>query len=122
MKLGEPDLALIVLDPLMSRLGAKLDTHRDGDVRQALEPLVSFADDTGVSILGLIHLNKSQGVDPLTAVMGSRAFVAVARSVLVVMKDPDEEDAYVMAHAKSNLGRRAPTRATSSRGTSLAPS
>ena len=39
--------ALILLDPLMSRLDAKLDTHKDAEVRLALEPLVSIADRSG---------------------------------------------------------------------------
>ena len=30
----------------------KLDTYKDHEVRRALEPLASLADDTGVSILG----------------------------------------------------------------------
>ena len=101
------DIVLVILDPLMSRLNSRLDSHRDADVRQGLEPLVSFADDTGVAVLGLIHLNKSQGVDPLTAVMGSRAFVAVARSVLVALANSEDEGSYVLAHGKSNLGARA---------------
>jgi hypothetical protein len=39
----EVDAALILLDPLMSRLDAKLDTHKDAEVRLALEPLVRTA-------------------------------------------------------------------------------
>ena len=97
------DIAFIILDPLMSRLGT-LDTHKDGEVRQALEPLVGFADSTGAALLGLIHFNKSTGVDPMTAMMGSRAFGAVARSVLMCMRDG--EDSYVFGHAKNNLGRK----------------
>ena len=41
----EADAALLLLDPLMSRLG-DLDTHRDSEVRQALEPLAALADRT----------------------------------------------------------------------------
>ena len=78
----EVGAALILLDPLMSRLDAKLDTHKDAEVRLALEPLVSIANSTGAAILGLIHLNKSLSTDPLTMLMGSRAFAAVARAVL----------------------------------------
>ncbi len=101
------EAALLILDPLMSRLDGVLDTHRDGDVRRALEPLVSVADNTNMSILGLIHHNKSGGVDPLNLVMASKAFTAVARSVHTVIKDPDDETGLrrFFGTPKNNLGR-----------------
>ncbi len=101
---GQVDAALILLDPLMSRLDAALDTHKDSEVRQALEPLVSVADRTGAAILGLIHVSKAHSTDPLTVLMGSRAFAAVARAVLFVLTDPDEESVRLLGQPKNNLG------------------
>jgi hypothetical protein len=101
----EVGAALILLDPLMSRLDAKLDTHKDAEVRQALEPLVRIADTTNTAILGLIHLNKSLSTDPLTMLMGSRAFAAVARAVLFAMVDPEDETKRILGQPKNNLGR-----------------
>jgi G:T/U-mismatch repair DNA glycosylase len=89
----------------MSRLDAKLDTHKDAEVRLALEPLVRLADVTGAAILGLIHVNKSMSTDPLTTLMASRAFAAVARAVLFAMKDPDDETLRLLGQPKNNLGR-----------------
>lgn len=100
----EVGAALILLDPLMSRLDASLDTHKDSQVRLALEPLVNLADRTHASVLGLIHVNKSAGADPLTLLMGSRAFAAVARAVLFVMLDPDDEAIRLVGQPKNNLG------------------
>lgn len=97
--------AIIVLDPMMSRLDVALDTHKDGEVRRALEPLVTLADRTGTTVLGIIHVNKSGTSDPLTSIMGSRAFAAVARSVLFVMTDPDDEQTRLLGTPKNNLGR-----------------
>lgn len=102
---AEHDAALILLDPLMSRLAAGLDSHKDAEVRLALEPLVALADRTGASILGLIHVNKGGATDPLSTLMGSRAFAAVARAVLFVMVDPDDESQRLFGQAKNNLGR-----------------
>ena len=101
----ERDVALILLDPLLSRLDAALDTHKDAEVRQALEPLVRLASATDAVVLGLIHVNKSTTSDPLTMLMGSRAFAAVARSVLFVMADPDDENRRLLGTPKNNLGR-----------------
>jgi hypothetical protein len=101
----ESGAALILLDPLMSRLDESLDTHKDGEVRRGLEPLVAIADRTGSAILGLIHVNKSGSTDPLTSLMASRAFAAVARAVLFVMRDPDDEAKRLLGTPKNNLGR-----------------
>src|SRR5450759_5318174 len=51
----EVDAALMLLDPLVSRLG-DLDTHKDAEVRQALEPLVAIADRVNMAILGICLL------------------------------------------------------------------
>jgi hypothetical protein len=96
---------LFVADPIISRLDAGLDSHKDGEVRQALEPLVAMLGRTGCSGLGLIHVNKSASADPLTTLMASRAFAAVARAVLFVMTDPDDETARLLGQPKNNLGR-----------------
>lgn len=101
------DVALLVLDPLTSRLSHGLDTHKDSETRQALEPLVKFASESSVAIIGIMHFNKSGSTDPLSLVMASKAFTAVARSVSVVIKDPDDETerARLFNTVKNNLGR-----------------
>ena len=101
----EHAVALVILDPLLSRLHASLDTHKDSEVRQALEPLAALAIRTEASVVGLIHVNKSAHTDPLTTLMGSRAFVAVARAVLFVVTDPEDEEMRLLGQAKNNLGR-----------------
>ena len=55
----EVNAVLILLDPLLSRLDAALDTHKDAEVRLALEPLVRLATAADIAIMGLIHVNKS---------------------------------------------------------------
>jgi hypothetical protein len=82
-----------------------LDSHKDADVRRALEPLVSFADRAHIALLGIIHVNKGLSTDPLTMLMASRAFAAVARSVLFVAQDPDNKTVRVLGEPKNNLGR-----------------
>ena len=102
------DVALIVLDPLTSRLSAKIDTHKDAEVRRALEPMARLAEDTDAAVLGLIHQNKSTAnTDPNNLIMGSRAFSAVARYTLMVCEDPDREEddpSFVLGQAKNSVG------------------
>jgi RecA-family ATPase len=69
---AESGAALILLDPLMSRLDGRLDTHKDSEVRRALEPLTGFAKRAHVAVLGLIHVSKSSSTDPLTTILASR--------------------------------------------------
>jgi hypothetical protein len=98
------DVALMILDPLLSRLATKLNTHVDAEVRQACEPLVKLAEVTGVSVIGIIHVNKTATTDPLTSIMGSRAFAAVARFVLFVVEDPTDESYRLFGLVKNNFG------------------
>jgi hypothetical protein len=101
----ENDVALVLLDPLMSRLDRTLDTHKDAEVRQALEPVTAIADRTGAAFIGLIHCNKGRGTDALDRIMGSKAFTAVARSVNFMILDPDDASMRLLGTPKNNLGR-----------------
>lgn len=98
------DVKLVILDPLMSRVSGSLDTHKDQEVRQALEPLTAMAKESECAFLGLIHTNKSNNTDPLKAIMASAAFGAVARTVLFAIKDPMDENVSNLGIVKSNLG------------------
>lgn len=100
----DTNTGLILLDPLVSRLG-DLDTHKDSETRKALEPLVKMADDSRAAVLGLIHANKSGSTDPLTTIMGSKAFTAVARAVIYIAEDAENRDIKVVGQPKNNLGR-----------------
>lgn len=101
----ELNCSLILLDPLMSRVDKGFDTHKDSEVRKALEPLVKMADIAHAAVIGLIHVNKGGGSDALNSIMASAAFTAVARAVIYVVKDPENEDIRIMANAKNNLGK-----------------
>ena len=97
--------ALLVLDPLLSRLTEKLDSHKDAEVRRGMEPLKSVLERTGCAALGLMHFNKSTASsNPLDRLMASRAWSAISRSTLAVVPHPEDEALRVLAHAKSNVG------------------
>ncbi len=101
------DALLVILDPLLSRLDSALDSYKDADVRRALEPLTASAARMKAVWLGLIHVNKNAGTDPLNSVMASRAFGAVARAILYAMRSPDfdQDRTYLLGEPKNNLGR-----------------
>lgn len=99
-------VVMLAADPLLSLISSHIDSHRDRELRTALEPLAALADQTGCSVAGLAHFSKSDSKDALTLITGSRAFSAVARAVLAVARDPSSGDGTcVLSQAKNNLGR-----------------
>ena len=98
---------LIIIDPLAAYLGGKLNSWRDSEVRAILTPLTEFATRTGIAIIGIMHLRKSEA-DAMLRVSGSIAFVAAARAVWGFGIDPDDEDQRVMVAVKCNLAQLEP--------------
>ena len=98
-------VSLLVVDPVVHAVAA--DTHKNGEVRRALQPLVDLAACLNAAVLGISHFSKAgQGQDPTQRVVGSVAFAAVARVVWVAAKVKGEEgqDRRILARSKSNLG------------------
>lgn len=104
----ETGAVLLVVDPLVSVLNGKLDSHKDHSVRQALDPLFRVARDTDTTILGLMHLGKSKQGDFTDRVLGSTGFTAAARSVLALIVDPDdpEERRLCLGLSKTNYASK----------------
>jgi|GEM_PF-2043471 len=100
----EGDVALVVLDPLLSILDSRVDDYRAKEVRAALEPLIAIADEARVTMLGLAHFTKASGSDPLMLISGSGAFGQLIRAGVGFAKD-EESDGYVLSTIKNNLGR-----------------
>lgn len=99
------DVRLLVVDPVVSAVTG--DSHKNTEVRRALQPLVDLAAGCGCAVLGITHFSKGgQGADPAQRVVGSVAFSAVARVVLVAakVKSEDGEDKRILARSKSNIG------------------
>ena len=75
------DVALLIVDPIVSAVAA--DSHKNGEVRRGLQPLVDLAVANNSALLGITHYTKNTaGKDPLDRVTGSLAFGAQARVVL----------------------------------------
>ena len=101
--LSKLQACLIVLDPISAYL-AGIDSHKNTDVRAALAPLAKLAEEHGVAVLAVTHLNKGNGSgEALMRFTGSLAFVAAARAAFLVTKDGD--DRRLMLPAKNNLAR-----------------
>ena len=104
--LWESDARLVIIDPLMAHLDADINSYRDQDVRRALAPLATLADKLDVAVIVVRHLTKMPGGNPLYRGGGSIGIIGAARLGMLLAKDPEDEDALVLANTKSNLGRR----------------
>jgi AAA domain len=100
--IGEYDVGLAVVDPLMAYLGADVDSYRDQDVRRALAPLARAAEQTGCAVVLVRHLRKGGG-SALYRGGGSIGIIGAARFGYAVGRDPDDSARRVIAATKSNL-------------------
>jgi len=94
-------LSLFLIDPVVSAVSG--DMNMANNVRRGLQPLVDFAMQNDAAILGITHFSKgSKGASPQERVIGSQAFSAVARIVLVAATQEDGQSR-VLCKAKANI-------------------
>ena len=107
---GMPDCRLIIFDPLPDYISA--DENSSAEVRAVLMPLARLAQEFEVAVVAVLHQNKKNDLSAVQRIGGSGAFAQVARVVLSVGNDPDDEATEGMAKrrvmlvAKNNYGER----------------
>ena len=98
--------ALLIIDPIGSYLGGKVDGHRDNEVRSVLAPLGKLAEKYGVAAVVVAHRPKANGTRADDLVIGSRAFTALARVVWHLSCDPQNPERRFLLAGKNNLARK----------------
>ena len=96
-------ISLIIIDPINAYLGASIDTNRDAALRSVLTPLAELAERFVVAVLVIRHLTKGTREKAIYRGQGSIAYVAAARSVLLLGKNPQDESERVVVCIKNNL-------------------
>jgi putative DNA primase/helicase len=98
--------ALLMVDPIVSAVAG--DSHKNAEVRRALQPLADLAAEADAALIGITHFSKGTGGrDPTERITGSLAFGAFARVVMIAAKvEPkdDEPAKRIFARSKSNIG------------------
>ncbi len=85
-----PGLRLVVIDPIVLALPSGSDSHKNTETRRGLQPLVDFAEQRGVALLGITHFSKGTADrDPVERVTGSLAFGAIPRCIWGASADDD---------------------------------
>lgn len=95
---------LVIVDPIAAYLASDVNSWSDHDIRRALQPLTELAEEKGVAIIVVAHLNKKAGASAMYRAGGSIGLVANARAAFVVAEDPQDSNRRILAPIKFNLG------------------
>jgi hypothetical protein len=102
--LGETMAKLVIVDPIQSYLGAKLDLHRSNETRPVMDGLAKLAEKRGCAILLLRHLSKQSGGKAIFRGLGSIDLTGAVRSEMLAGSLPDDPQARAFVHIKNNVG------------------
>jgi len=97
---------LIVLDPVDEYLPG---TNSSTAVRRVLGPFLCLCREEGVATLGIRHRRKGRSGNALYSGLGSIALTAMARSELLLGRDPRDKDRIVLIQIKNNLALCGPS-------------
>jgi len=103
----EYEASLLILDPVLTMLGG--DSNKDQDARKALAPIRDMAEETGVTVVAVRHLNKNVSLSAIQRGGGNMGLIGVARAGAFFAHHPDEDGLRVMAPHKSNLAEKQPS-------------
>ena len=100
---------LLILDPLQAYLGDKVDMNRANETRDITKRLGTIAEKTGCAVVLIGHMNKGSGAKAAYRGIGSIDFFAIARSVLLVARIPENPNIRALAQIKNNLEKEGST-------------
>ena len=104
------ECAMVVIDPITAYM-EKADANSNAEVRRVLDPLARLAEELGVAVVVVTHLNKgggssgARGGGAVHRICGSIAFTAAARAVWGVTKDRADPERRLMLPVKMNIAR-----------------
>lgn len=103
LAIKETEARLLILDPMQAYLGDKVDMNRANEAREMTKKLGALAERTGCAVILIGHMNKGSGGKAAYRGIGSIDFFAIARSVLLVARVPEDSTIRAVAQIKNNL-------------------
>lgn len=94
---------LVIIDPLQAYIGGDGDMQNAVRMRNLLRKLAQIAEREKCAVLIIGHMNKSYGARNLYRSLGSIDIAAIARSVLMVVRDPESASVRYLFQIKNNL-------------------
>jgi hypothetical protein len=70
-----------------------------------MDEIAKMCRKSGMTVIGIVHSNKKEGLDAVQRVSGASALAASSRAVWGFSKDKEDKGAYHMAHVKGNLAK-----------------
>lgn len=87
---GERNVRMVVFDPIVAFLRSDLDPNSRQDATAVAERLRLWANRHDLAVIGLMHVNKMQGVTAAERIAMSSAWRDSCRSTIIVGRDPDD--------------------------------
>jgi AAA domain len=97
-----PNIRLVIVDPASNYLGKAKMFDEQAVRAMVLVPLADLAERKKVSVIVVMHLNKKADLEAIHRVGGAMAFVGVARSAWLFVRDPKDKELIYMLQLKSN--------------------
>lgn len=103
-----PECKAIIFDPLTQFIEA--EENSNAQTRAALAPLVTLAQERGITVLAVMHLNKKSDAMAVQRIAGASSYGQMARHILFIGNDPDDtatgvEKRRAMIVAKNSYGQ-----------------
>lgn len=103
----EVQARLIVFDPLQAFLGAKVDMFRSNETRPELAKLFEMCSRNDCGCIVIVHTGKSASEKAVVnRSLGSVDIPAAMRSVIQLIRNPDNEDECIAVHVKCSNAPR----------------
>jgi hypothetical protein len=108
--LHETHARLVIVDPFAAFLDESVSSLNEQMARRALEPLIRIGKETNATILMVRHFTKRDRAAPaLHRGGGAVGIIGLARTAVLVCRDPDDPSVHLLAATKNNLGPLPPT-------------
>lgn len=105
----QKDAKLVIIDPLQSYLGARVDSNQANQTRAKLDPLVAIAKRTGAAFIIVSHTPKHSSSRAIHSMLGSVDIAGAMRSIMMVGTPASSPDNRVLLMVKNSVGPRETT-------------
>ncbi|MDY4048418.1 AAA family ATPase [Negativibacillus massiliensis] len=99
-------IKLIIFDPFQAFLGSGIDMFRANETRPVLARLFELCDQGDCAVIIVAHTSKSSDKSAVNRSLGSVDIPASMRSVMQLIRNPDNPDQCIMVHVKSSNAPR----------------
>ncbi len=93
-------IKLLIFDPIQAFMGAEIDMFRANETRPALAKLFEMCDQEDCACAIVAHTGKNSDKSVVNRSLGSVDIPASMRSVMQLIRNPDNPDQCVMVHVK----------------------